>query len=138
MTDAIVLDASVTMTWCFPDEHQRYAHAVLDTLENKAAVVPSLWSIEVANAVSVGERRGRLSATDVIRFFELLKGLSIRIDPQTSARAFGETLALAHRHGLSVYDAVYLELAMRESLILATLDEQLKRAAKASGVRLFS
>ena len=136
--DSIVLDASVAMTWCYPDENARYAYSVLDALENVSAVVPSLWPVEVANAVIVGERRHHLSAADVTRFFELLRNLSIVIDSQTGIRSFSETMALARTYGLSAYDAVYLELAMRENLTLATLDEQLKKAANASGVTIFS
>ncbi len=134
----IVLDASVAMVWCYPDEHEDYAYAVLDRLENTVAVVPSSWRIEVANALLMGERRSRLSHADVKRFFELLNTLAIRIDSETALRAFGETLALGRAHKLTAYDAAYLELAMRENLALATLDDPLKRAAKASGARLFS
>jgi predicted nucleic acid-binding protein len=133
----IVLDASITMTWCYPDEHSNFAYRVLDLLEHKQAVVPSLWAIEVANALVVGERRQRLTASDIARFFELLRGLSIETDTQTSARALSDTLQLARTHNLSAYDAVYLELAMREGLVLATLDERLKTAAKRVGVQAF-
>ncbi len=135
--DGVVLDASITMTWCYPDEHSQVAYRVLDELEHRQAVVPSLWSVEVANALVAGERRRRLTASQIARFFELLKGLSIETDTQTASRALSDTLQLARRYVLSAYDAAYLELAMREALPLATLDVKLRNAAKAVGVRAF-
>jgi len=129
-----VLDASVTMTWCFPDEHSDYASGVLNRLMTQPARVPNLWPIEVANAVLVGERRKRLSASGAARFLELLRALPIEFDGRTGERALAETLTLARAHLLSAYDAAYLELAMREALPLATLDQRLRQASKAVGV----
>ena len=133
----LVVDASVTMSWCYPDEHSGYAYRVLEELELRQGVVPGLWALEVANALLVGERRGRLSAADVSRFLELLKALSLTVDSQTPQRAFTGALPLARAHGLSVYDAAYLELAMREGLMLATLDRNLRKAAEACRVAVF-
>lgn len=135
--EAIVLDASVTLTWCYPDEHSAFAYKVLDHLEHCQAVVPSLWAVEVANALVMGERRHRLAESAVAQFLELLDGLDIHTDSQTAPRALTTTRQLARAHHLSAYDAAYLELAMREGLSLATLDSQLKTAAKAAGVKLF-
>ena len=128
--EGLVLDASITMTWCYPDEHSGFAYRVLDELENRQAIVPSLWAIEVENAVVVGERRRRLTISDIARFFELLQGLSIETDIQTASRALGDTLQLARTHGLSTYVAAYLELAMREGLMLATLDSRVKKSGR--------
>jgi predicted nucleic acid-binding protein len=100
---------------------------VLDSLEHARAVVPSPWSIEIANAVA---------AADVSRFLELLKGRSVQTDLQTAERALTDTLAIARRHNLSSYDSAYLELAMREGFALATLDDRLKQASAAAGVKL--
>jgi predicted nucleic acid-binding protein len=136
--ETLVLDASITMTWCYPDENSGYAYRVLDALEKGHALVPSLWAVEIANAVVVGERRKRLTAADTAQFFELLRGLTIETDMFTASRALGDTLQLARTHGLSAYDATYLELAMRERVVLATLDERLKNAALAVGVSIFS
>lgn len=135
--EGLVLDASIAMTWCYPDEHSDFAYGVLDALEHRPAMVPALWAVEVANALVVGERRCRLTSSDIARFFELLQGLPIETDTQTASRALTDTLRLARTHGLSAYDAAYLELAMREGWTLATLDRQLKRAAKAVGVKVF-
>lgn len=120
--DPIVLDASVALTWCYPDEHSAFAYKVLDQLEHSPIIVPSLWFIEVANALVIGERRHRLTASSVAQFLELLDGLPIETDAQTARRALSSTRQLARDHHLSVYDATYLELAMREGLALATLD----------------
>ncbi len=135
--NGIVVDASITMTWCYPDEHSDYAYQVLDILEHTPAVVPSLWTIEIANALVVGERRHRLSPADISHFLELINGLAIETDPETASRALGDTRSLALIHGLSVYDATYLELAMRSGLPLATLDERLKKAAQQAGAKVF-
>lgn len=136
-SEPLVVDASVALTWCYPDEHSAFAYKVLDQLEYRQAIVPSLWALEITNALLVGERRHRLTASAIAQFLELLNGLPIDIDPQTALRAFSTTLQLARDHNLSAYDATYLELAMREGLTLATLDTQLKSAARSAGVKLF-
>jgi len=129
-----VLDSSLTVAWHFDDETNAYADAVEDTLAVNAAMVPSLWPLEVANALLMGERRKRTTAAKVGQFLALLHALSIRIDDETPTRAWRETLHLARAHALSVYDAAYLELALRRGLPLASLDDQLKKAAAAVGV----
>ena len=133
-----VLDNSVTMSWCFPDEQDPYARDVLKALPNGAAAVPSLWPLEVANILLVGERRGRINQADTATFIGLLEGLPIRIDDETSDHAMRASLHLARAQNLSVYDASYLELAMRRGLPLATLDARLKAAATAVGVAVYS
>jgi len=129
-----VLDNSVTMSWCFPDERDRYARDVLKALPGSAAAVPTLWPLEVANILLVGERRGRISQADAATFVGLLEGLPIRIDDETAAHVTRATLNLARAQSLSVYDASYLELAMRRGLPIATLDAKLKAAAEALGI----
>lgn len=104
LMNGIVLDVSVTMTWCYPDEHSEYAYRVLNELEDRNVVVPGLWALEVANALLAGERRLRLSSADIARFFELVKGLSVTVDAQTSQRALTCTLPLARTFGLSAYE----------------------------------
>jgi len=133
----VTVDASVALTWCYPDEHSQYSYAVLDALESAPALVPSLWPLEIANALLVGERRLRLARADVARFLELLDALPIEIDDRTAQRAFSHTLPLARAHSLSAYDAAYLELSMREGFVLATLDQRLRKAARAVGVTVF-
>jgi len=124
-----VLDCSVTMAWCFADEATSYTNGVRDALIVTRAVVPSLWPLEVANVLLVAERRNRLEKVDSIRFLSLLQALPIAVDQGTSQRALREILDLAREQELSSYDATYLELALREGLPLATLDDRLKDAA---------
>lgn len=135
--DGFVLDCSVTMAWCFADEVTPYTEGVRDQLANVRAIVPMLWSLEVANACIVGERRQRLDEARTLRFLTLLSGLPITIDDDTAARAWSDTIHLARAHNLSAYDAAYLELAIRRGLPLACLDGKLKTAATAVGVALY-
>ena len=129
-----VVDCSVTVAWFFEDEADAYAEAVEDSLASATAVVPSLWRLEVANALLMGERRKRTTEAKVTQFLVLLSALPINVDDETDARAWSDTLSLARAHDLSVYDAAYLELARRRDLPLATLDASLKAAAKKIGI----
>jgi predicted nucleic acid-binding protein len=133
-----VLDCSVTVSWFFEDEADAYAEAVADSLVSATAVVPALWHLEVANVLLVGERRKRATTAKVAQFLTLLRALPITTDGETHSRAWTDTLNLARTHGLSAYDAAYLELAVRRGLPLATLDNELKAAAKAAGVPLYT
>jgi predicted nucleic acid-binding protein len=131
---AFVLDCSLTVAWFFEDEMNRYAQAVEDSLSKASAVVPGLWPLEVANALLVGERRSRATEANVTTFLRLLAALPIALDDDTASRAWPHSLHLARSHRLSVYDAAYLELALRQGLPLATLDDRLAAAATAAGV----
>jgi predicted nucleic acid-binding protein len=137
-TEGFVLDCSVSLAWCFPDERAPYPQSVLDSLATTAAAVPSLWSLEVANALLVGERRGRCTSADITAWLGFLGALPIHADPQTVTRAWSDTLTLARTYNLSAYDASYLELAIRRGLPLAALDGKLKNAATAAGVPLYT
>jgi predicted nucleic acid-binding protein len=132
-----VLDGSVTLVWAFEDETDAYADVVADSLTERRAVVPALWPLEVANALVVGERRKRTTEARTAQFLTLLENLPISLDDETALRAWEETLHLARTHQLSVYDAAYLEVAIRRGLPLATLDGPLKTAARAVGVAEF-
>lgn len=132
-----VLDASVTVAWCFPDESGQFAEQVLDLLASSGeALVPAIWPFEVANAMLAGERRKRISAAQVTSILQRIAELPIAIDPIRSDRAFSQILSLGRQEQLSEYDAAYLELAMREVLPLATLDNQLRGVAKSLGANL--
>lgn len=131
-----VTDCSVTMCWCFEDEANEYADAILEKLRADETVVPAFWSLEVTNALLSGERRKRLSEADTLRFLEVLRSLAIIADDTPLGQTQDDILALGRRHSLSSYDAAYLELAMRQGVPLATLDEKLMRAAKAAGVAI--
>lgn len=132
-----VLDGSVTVAWHFDDETDAYADSVEAALASTTPVVPSLWRLEVANALLVGERRKRTTEAEIITFFSFLKRLPIVLDDQTWARAWTESLSLARERNLSVYDAAYLELALRRGLPLASIDDRLNVAARAVGVHAF-
>jgi predicted nucleic acid-binding protein len=138
VSDRLAVDASIAMSWCFPDEADGYAYAVLDALPDSTAMAPSLWPVELANALAMGERRKRITRSDTTRFLALIAGLPIDIDSETSARALDYVLPLARTFSLTAYDATYLDLAMREGLTLATLDVELRKAARKAGVRIFS
>jgi predicted nucleic acid-binding protein len=133
-----VVDASVALSWCFADEKDPYATRVLHSLSEAEAIVPAIWPLEVSNALVVAERRKRLKPAEALRFIALVGSLGLRLDTQPPARVFEGTLPLARRSGLSAYDASYLELTMREDLPLATLDENLRKAARKLGVKLFA
>lgn len=130
MTDPFVMDNSVVMAWCFKDESNPYADSILDRLTETVAVVPSIWSLEVVNALLVAERRKRISKADSIRFTALLSQLPINIEYETPERVTKDLLLLARTTDLSSYDASYLDLAMRKGVPLATSDKKLRKAAE--------
>ena len=136
-----VIDASLTLDWCFTDEQTPYAAAVLTLLETDTdAIVPSLWPLEVLNALIVAERRKRITLQEAEEFLTVIRGLNIEVEDAPSDRAFSQSFndiyELARKHRLTAYDAAYLELALRRGLPLASLDDDLNRAAGASGVQL--
>ena len=134
----IVVDASVAMAWGFPDEGSEYAAAVLLRLERETMLVPALFALEVANALVMGERRKRLRQAEIQRFVDLLEGLSMVQDVQPRGVMMTAVLAIAREHGLSAYDAAYLELAIRAGAPLATLDKALRTAARKAGVTVYA
>ena len=134
---AFILDASISLSWFFEDETDAYAEAVEDSITKAVALVPAHWHLEVANALLVAERKKRATEAKIVHFLSLLSSLPITIDDETAARAWSDSLALARAHSLSVYDAAYLELAIRQGLPLATLDEPLRDALRAVGGILY-
>jgi predicted nucleic acid-binding protein len=131
---AFVVDASVALAWLFNDEESDFADAVLERLHQESGAVPSVWPLEVANGLLMGERRGRITAAEVVEAIEQTLGLPIEIHYIAPELALGRVLQLAQTHTLTVYDAAYLELAMREALPLATLDDDLLAAAQHVGL----
>lgn len=133
---SLVLDSSATLAWIFDDEAKAPIRQVFDAVAEHGAVVPALWRLEVANALSMAVRRGRID--DGFRRAALadLAELDIAVDPHTDANAWDATLALADRFKLTLYDAAYVELAQRRGLALATLDAEMRAAGLALGVRL--
>ena len=131
-----VVDNVVTMAWFFPDEATPHTDALRKRLDRETAAVPSLWPLEAANIMLMGERRGRTTQAEANEFIDLLNDLPIIVDDQTPAVAFAAILPLARTQKLTVYDAAYLELALRLGLPLATLDKALRTAAASLGVVL--
>jgi predicted nucleic acid-binding protein len=133
---SLVLDSSATMARVFPEERTNAILDVFKFVAENGAWVPELWRIEVANTLNVGIRRGRISTVNRNGIISDLESLPISIDWETKNHTWGRTLDLADNHQLTVYDATYLELALRLSLPLATLDNDLRKAARAEGVSL--
>ncbi len=129
----LVVDASVVIAWLFDDEKEPRADKVLENLKEDGALVPHLWHLETRNTLLVAERRRRLSARAVNERLDALKALPVRTDEGPD---FESAFDLARTHNLSIYDALYLELAKREGAELATLDRALGQAAVAEGVPL--
>lgn len=135
---ALVLDCSVTMAWCFEDECDETADAVLGALGTTQVWVPALWPIEVANVLLVAERCGRITSTGSARFVELLSNLPILVDGSTQDRALGSVLFTGRELGSSAYDASYVDLAVRLGATLATQDKRLMRVCKEAGIEVFN
>jgi predicted nucleic acid-binding protein len=141
LSGPFVLDASLTLSWAFDDEATPFTVHVLKTLETVYAVVPALWPFEVASVLTVAERRGRINAGQQAEFLERLRLLPITIEHRPAVWLGQQILRLtqAYRaYRLSAYDAAYLELAIRNSLPLATLDQDLRTAALSAGVPLLT
>ncbi|MGC2167143.1 MAG: type II toxin-antitoxin system VapC family toxin [Gallionella sp.] len=137
---SFVLDNSVTMRWFFGDgkpQELAYASKVLDAMKLDNALVPVTWGLEVANVIAKAEAKGLVTEARSGAFLEMLEGVDIDVDIATFAQALSDTLHLARRYKLSAYDASYLELALRLGMPLATLDEDLQKAARKAGVKKF-
>jgi predicted nucleic acid-binding protein len=132
-----VLDASVVLTWCFPDETSQKADEISERIASgDRIVVSAFWRYEVLNALLVGEKRKRITPALTQAFLDDLDRLPVDVDvPASSATVFTTTQSLCRKHGLTAYDAAYLEIAMRETKTLATVDDDLKRAM-AEGVQV--
>ena len=133
---SFVLDASLALAWSFDDEPEPDAPLGLDLLSGDHAVVPSVWPLELSNALVIAERQGRITRSDSARLTSLLGGFPIEVEPITTRRALGDVLDIARDYELSAYDAAYLEVAVRRALPLATLDGRLRTAAERVGAQV--
>ncbi len=132
-----VLDASVVLTWCFPDENAALARHVADKFkQGDAALAPSFWPHEVLNALLVAEKRRRLSNELMHVFLDDLAALPVELKQFSAETVFDRIQLLSRKHGLTAYDAAYLDLTLESGLPLATLDEDLIRACKKEHVAL--
>jgi len=132
-----VVDASVVLTWCFPDEDSALAHKIAQMFkQGDSAITPSFWPHEVLNALLVGEKRRRISRDLIRTFLRDLETLPIVLQELQPDAVFHRIQSLSREHGLTTYDAAYLDLAQTSNLPLATLDEALIRACGKAVVEL--
>jgi predicted nucleic acid-binding protein len=132
---ACVIDPSVALAWLLPDETNARAATIRAAIENGAeAWVPAHWWLEIGNGLLMAERRGRITAEQVAEALSLVNALPFEEDEETAEQIPVRTFGLARKHGLTIYDAAYLELAQRRGAILATFDEQLLAAAASEKV----
>lgn len=134
MTAIRVIDASVVGAWILPDEDSVAAERHLRVAPGQSLVAPFHFPAEMANVILVATRRGRISEPQADRFREQVAGLPLEIDQAGPASLQAQTPGLARSHQLTIYDALYLELALRLGCPLATFDRALARAAEAEGV----
>jgi predicted nucleic acid-binding protein len=138
VTSPFVVDASVAIGWVHPAQATDQTTAMLEAVAEGAAIeVPALWSLEVANALTVLARRRKLTEEERQAALGWLRALPIRVDHEAASIAFSRLSELAAAHQLSVYDAAYLELAQRRSLVLGCKDGPLRDAAKRAGVSVW-
>jgi predicted nucleic acid-binding protein len=131
-----VLDSSAALAWVLPNENNAANDALLDQIIESGAAAPGLWPLETANVLLIAERRGRITLAERQQAASTLAELPIQIDSNTASQVWRETLNLAASRKLTVYDASYLELALRLRLPLASLDQALRQAAADCGVAL--
>ena len=139
MKPTLILDCSMTMAWCFADESTPETVApglIQDRLASEAAVVPAHWFLEVVNVLTMAEKRKRISPDDASQFVHMLSVLDIQVDEEASRRAFDHILPLCRSHGLTSYDAAYLDLVLRRQLPLASLDDALRQAVTSLGMQV--
>ena len=133
---SLVLDSSVTLAWVYSEETTDGVMRVFELLSQGGAWVPGLWRLEVANVLEIGVRRRHHDAAFRDATLADLGQLPIQVDPETDRQAWGASREIAEKHQLTLYDAAYLELALRRNLPLASLDEELRRAAEREKVRV--
>jgi predicted nucleic acid-binding protein len=132
-----VVDASAALAWCFEDESSSWSDGLLERLrQGDQIVVPAHWPTEISNGLLVAQRRKRINAGHAALFWDELSHLPIETEPALTAVQAKTILALSEKHGLTVYDAAYLELAHRRQFPLGTLDSDLRKAAQAEGIAL--
>lgn len=127
-----VVDCSVAVAWLFDEQADDYTEAALDALAGGFAVAPRWWMVEVLNVLLTLERRQRITAGQAVDLLRHLQSLPVRL--RDSDASVFELHALAARHQLTSYDALYLEAALATGLPLATRDKVLRQAAVDSGV----
>jgi predicted nucleic acid-binding protein len=135
---AIVVDASILLSWCFPDERTEFARRIVARLmAGEVALVPAFWCSEILNSLLVGERRGRITSADTEAFLDEIRAMNPELDYISVDATFGVVQMVSRKYGITPYDALYVELAMRRRCPLATLDLRQRSAAIDLGVECF-
>jgi len=133
---SLVLDSSVALAWVYADETSDAVLGLFDDIRISGAWVPGLWRWEIANVLQLNVRRGRHAGDFRDSALAGLALLPVKVDAEADRQAWSATVSLAERHGLTIYDAAYLEIASRRKIGLASLDRQLRAAAMSEGVQL--
>ncbi len=134
MSHRIVIDANIALAWMFnEDGSTAQLQPLFDALE---LVAPTLWQLEVVNAILVHERRKTLTRPQALQSLRLVEDLAVELVPEPVDRTATTLAQVARPHQLTSYDAVYLDLAMRSGLSLLTRDGNLRAAAGRVGVEL--
>jgi predicted nucleic acid-binding protein len=130
-----VLDCSVAISWCLHDEDNAYANAIYNIISKEnQAIVPAFFWLEISNVLWVAEKRNRNTREQTDSAIAMLQALPIIVDSMAVTETITTTLNLAREYNLAAYDAAYLELAIREELLLVTVDERLANAARHLGI----
>jgi predicted nucleic acid-binding protein len=132
----VVLDASCALALALGEELPDAVRRILERIPDDGATAPSIWPYEVANVLLLSARRRRIDINSCFARLAELENLQISIDESSAERVWNDGAVIAERHGLTVYDAAYLELSIRLSLPLATLDKALARAARAEDIEV--
>lgn len=138
MNASFIVDASVGFAWVYQGQAtDETDHLLNEVAAGATVIVPALWFSEMSNVLLIAQRRHRLTAAQRKGAMEKLTAMQLTVDEEGSRNAFGKTSELAEKYGLTIYDATYLELALRRSLPLASRDEALRNAAKQCGLKAF-
>ncbi len=132
----VVVDASVTISWCIADEATEISDRMLVTASRRGMVVPVIWWLEVTNIMVLGRRRNRVTEADWDDLESTMAKFDVETDQFDSSRIVNAAARMSSEFRLSVYDACYLELAFRRKLPLMTMDKMLISASLASGVSI--
>ncbi len=135
---SFVMDCSIALSWYFSDEATDSTQSLRDRLIEATIHVPSLWPLEVTNALLAALRRKRISESEIPDLLIDLRQLPDEIDRETDSMVWEDSFYLAKQNSLSIYDATYLELALRKKLPLATLDKALAKASLVAGVKVLN
>jgi predicted nucleic acid-binding protein len=132
-----VVDASITLAWCFDDEATSASETILDRLALEGGIAPAHWPLEVANGLRFAWSSGRVDDDAIGRARDIVRQLPIEVRPvETSTSLY--LVETAREHDLTVYDAAYLGIAEALGFGIATLDERLAAACRTVGVPLIA